>query len=263
MDHTRIRLRELSPVVRLGLGGMVLVLLGGLAASAAFIYQHYAPRDSRPGLSMDDFRGAYHGVSAPAPLVAALERGHPETLGRAERDALMDWLLGRKDPAGRRPVNGNARLAEDYDSIDLGDLAPQEVIARDCLRCHAAQLAQGSAAPALDSWERVKKVAFGKDISPTPVPLLVVSTHAHALSLGTLGVVAAALGLASSLPRRLVHGLIGVMGVGLLADLGSWWVARLWSDAVYVIVAGGAAFNVATATLLLLILADLWLPRRG
>ena len=44
--------------IRLGLTGLILVLLGGLYASALHMAHHYENRDERPGLTLDDLEGA-------------------------------------------------------------------------------------------------------------------------------------------------------------------------------------------------------------
>jgi hypothetical protein len=87
------------------------------------------------------------------------------------------------------------------------------------------------------------------------------SMHAHALTMATMTLVIAGLGLATAFPRRLIGLLIGVAGVALISDLASWLIARELAAAVYVIVGAGAVYNLACAALLLLILVELWRPR--
>ena len=65
-------LRTLPLTVRIGISCLVLVLLGGLAASAMHLFWHYENRDERPGMTMDDLEGAYHGVERTAPILMAL-----------------------------------------------------------------------------------------------------------------------------------------------------------------------------------------------
>lgn len=248
---TRIVLRTLPVGVRLGLSGLLLALLMGMTASAMHLYWHYENRDERPGLTRDDITGAYHGINAPSPLLAALERGHPQELPGSQREALIAWLRGQ-------------RIAEDYDNLDMGENAPAEVIATSCISCHSRQ-ASGSDAKAratpLDYWDDVKRIAYSREIRPTPAKITAMSMHAHALSLGTMSIVVAALALGTSLPRRLMNGLIGLTGLALAADLAAWWLAREYAAFVSVIIGAGAVYNIGSALLMLLILADLWLPR--
>lgn len=269
MSDEQFRLRSFGFGVRLGLTGFLFVLMGGLAASVAYIYNHYHNRDEQPKLTLTDIQGAYHGVSSTAPIVSALERGHPENLPAKDKDALLDWLLGKKDDKGARPKGGNPKLFETYDDIDAGELNPADILARACVSCHSrASTATGpdadkAKALPLNQWEDVKKQAVAKELSPTPTKVLIISTHAHALSLGSLGIVVVAMLALSRLPRALVGLLATLMGVGLLADIGGWWLSRDYLWGVYVLLAGGAAFNGATGLSLLLLLGDLWLPRRA
>lgn len=246
------RLRSLSPATRFGLTSLIAVLFIGLATSLAHIYMHNQMKDNEPGLSMLDIAGTYHGVQVPAPLRVALERGHPDGLPPAAKSALLQWL-GRDDDA----------ISRAYDDLDLGDLAPSELIAAHCLACHARAAAPTKGAGlALDSWDTIKKVALPKSISPPPIAILVMSTHAHALTLGAIGIVVALLLWFSRWPRWLAGLLVFMMGVGLLCDIGGWWAARQSMAAVYAIVVGGAAFNGAVSLALLLTLIELWWPAR-
>lgn len=247
------RLRDLALGAKLGLACLVLVILGGLYASGMHVVWHYENRDERPGLSMDDFTGAYHGVQRLSPLVTALERNHPEDLPAAQRDTLLAWL--RSD-----------RVSDDYDSLDLGDNAPAEIIAGHCLRCHSRQAQEGGDIGReipLEFWGDIQAVAFSRQIQPTPVKVLAASTHAHALSLGTMAIVIAGLALMTSWPRPLVNLGVLLMGAGLLADMGAWWLARSTPAFVVLIVIAGGVFNGTSALLLVGVLLDLCrLPRR-
>lgn len=246
-------LRELPFAARLGASALVLVLAGGLAASGAHLVNQHQNRDERPGVSLEDVEGAYHGVEATAPLVSALSGGHPEGLAAAERDLLLGWLGGK-------------RISEDYDSLELGADAPAEVLARRCVECHSRAGLEGAhkdARVALATWPDVQKVAFSRRVEPLPTSVLAASTHAHALALGTLSLVLCALVLCTRFPARLSAFLCATSGLGLLVDLGSWWLAREHAGLAPLIVAAGSTYAVSTALALALVFLDLWLPRRA
>ncbi len=147
------QLRSLGVTARLGLTVLLLTLLGGLTVSGIYMKMHHDNRDEQPGLTMNDIRGHYAGVNVPSPLLSALDRKHPETQSEASRRVLIDWLRGD-------------RINEDYDSLDLGDLAPAEIIASDCLSCHSRQSDGEGTYPQLplDYYEEVRAVAFSTDI---------------------------------------------------------------------------------------------------
>lgn len=246
----RFCLRALPPTFKAGLTGLLLTLLMGMAASAMHLYWHYENRDERPGLTPDDITSAYHGLNAPAPLLTALQRGHPEALAQPQRDALIKWLKG-------------SRISEDYDSLDLGAAAPAEIIAQNCTQCHSRKSTTTdprAKAISLDYFDDIKKAAFSRQINPVPAKVIAVSMHTHALSLGALSIVLAGLALATRLPRPLMNGLVAITGIALAADIASWWLARESAAFVAVIIGAGGLYNACTVLLIVLILIDLWLP---
>jgi len=246
------RLRRLPASLRLAVAALALVLLGGFAASAAHLYWHYENRDELPGLSRDDLEGAYHGVERIAPMLTAMERGHPPELPQDERDVLLKWLRGGK-------------ISEDYDNLDLGDSAPVEIIARRCTMCHAARPAEvgaGGVEPSfpLETWDDVKKVSFSRKIEPTPVKVLAMSTHAHALSLAVVTAMVCGLALLTSWPGRLTRWATALACVALFADFAAWWIAREAAGAVWLIIAAGGVYNGLMVVMLLAVVGDVMRP---
>lgn len=245
-------LRTQPLLTRLGLTGVVLIFALGLWASNEHLRLHHQNRDQRPGVSLMDIVGAYHGVSAPSVLRESLAGGHPPELDATTRSALLKWLDG----------DANA-ISRQYDNLDLGDLAPSELIAANCLQCHgqAEAASKGGGVP-LQNWDAVKRLAFPIQIDPVPYSILVASTHAHALTMAAIVVVLAVLLWLSRWPRRLASILVLLLGMGLLLDIGGWWATRWNPSMVYSIIVGGAAFNLGMALALVVVLADLWLPTR-
>jgi hypothetical protein len=255
-----MKLRNLSPAVRFGLTCLLLVMLGGMIASAAHMHLHHSVRDEQPGLTMDDLRGAYHGVRTTAPMITALQRDHPweyevdeaERLLPEERDLLLEWLRGD-------------RLSDDYDNLDLGDAAPAEIIARTCLNCHARQASVADACPEipLEYFDDVMAASISREINPTSLDILTISTHTHALSLAVLTIIVIALALHTCWPRTTVNAAALLMGAALLADLGAQWLTRWQVEFVWVLLIGGLIYGGLTSLTILAIIIDLWLPKRG
>lgn len=245
------RIRSMGMGLRLGLTGLLLTLLAGLIASVAQIYHHHENRDEVPGLSMTDIAGAYHGINQPSRLVSSLESGHPETLSQPSREAMLKWLTG-------------PRISEDFDNLDLGENAPSEIMAANCLSCHARSATEGNGigqSLPLEYWDDVKKHAFSRQIDPTPTAILIVSTHTHALSIAVIGILLVLLLHWSRWPRAMVN-LVGVLiGLGLAADVTAWWLAREYLQFVWVIVAAGGIYLGFSGLAVILLIVDLWLPR--
>ena len=246
-----VRLRDLGFGVRIGLTFLILTLLGGLFASLVYLRDHYASRDEDPELSLRDIEGAYRGASIPAPMLTALERGHPENLPAPDREMLLGWLRG-------------PRVAENYENFDLGP--PADLIATHCVSCHTrAAAADGSSGirHSLEVAADVLKIVHTRDMQPTPTRVLTISTHAHATTLALVGALAVAGLVLSFWPRRLVGLLALAIGLGLLVDVGSWWAARHAREFVYGIVIGGALFNGGVWLAMAMTLVELWRPRFG
>lgn len=243
------QLRPLGVTARLGLSLLVLTLLGGLTVSGLYMAWHHENRDERAGLTMTDIRGHYAGVNVPAPLLNALERGHPENLPEQSKQVLIDWLK-------------SDRISEDYDSLDLGDLAPAEIIASSCLDCHSRQSTGEDAYTQLplDFYTDVAAIAVSRDIRPVGVEVLAASTHTHAISLAVLALVSCGMMLLTGWPRGLVNPIVLLMGLGLALDLSGWWIARVHDAVIPLIVVGGFIFSASVAIALLLVVADLWRP---
>lgn len=243
-------LRSFGFGVRLGVACLVLMMIGGLLASAAYVHVHYAPRDQSPGVSMTDLVGSYHGIDAPSPLLETLEAGHPEEMSDENRQALLAWLRGD-------------RISQNYDNLNLGDDAPAELIAMNCLECHSRRASDehelAKAIP-LDYWDDVSRLAFPMRIDPPPLEILLVSTHTHALSLATITGLTAILLLLTCWPRRLVGLLVGLSGLALIVDLGCWWLSRMQPEFVYLMAIAGGTYLITTGLAQVAILVDVCLP---
>ncbi|TAH38237.1 MAG: hypothetical protein EYC70_06335 [Planctomycetota bacterium] len=248
------RLHELSLALRLGLTALLLTLAGGYAASVRYVFDHHSRKDEQAGLSMTDLMGAYHGVRAEAPLIRAVTGAHGEQYlpVAAERETLRKWLAG-------------AKLSEEYDSLELGDNSPAEILDRNCLSCHARNATEGDGIGErlpLDSWDSVSKVAFSKQLDPVPVGILTVSTHAHAQTIPLVTLVVCGLFVLTRWPRGLRSGIFLLGGASVLLDVAGWWLARSSAAAVWLIVLAGGAYALAFAVAALGSLLELWLPPR-
>ncbi|HIG04898.1 MAG TPA: hypothetical protein EYQ08_04090 [Planctomycetes bacterium] len=242
-------LRSQPMGIRIGVSALIVVLYIGLLASVTHMVSHFENRDELPGFTFDDVTSAYHGIDSPGLLGTALERGHPETLPSAEKELLLQWLT-------------SGRIVEDYDSLDL-EIPPAEIIDQSCIECHtrAAGAETGSAIPPLEYFDDIKEIAFSRKVLPTPVAVLAASTHAHALALSIQGLVVIALASMTRWRRRPISLLIAIMGLGLVGDVGGWWLARFSPSWTVCIMVSGAGYSLAQGILLASVLADLWWPR--
>lgn len=259
-DHTQptpprpLLLRGLSAGVRLALSLLILTLLGGYAVAGAYLADHYEQRDTREGLTIDDIKAAYHGISAPAPLIDALGSGHPSDVGAplndASRQALLDWLTSDDLSAG-------------YDDLGLGAMAPAEIIAADCLTCHSRSEAQSRGTVPLEYWDEISRLAVSMQVEPTPLDRVMQSIHAHAPSMALILIVLTLLAALTRFGGAPAGIIASLGGLGLLADFGAQWLTRDNADLAWVIVGAGFAYGASALLLALLAIADMWLPRRA
>lgn len=244
------RLTHLPYLVRLSVALLTLVLLGGYIVSGIHMAWHYDKRDGVEGLTMNDIKGHYHGVSVPSPLIEALEAGHPEDLPDRERSLLLDWL------------NDPATLPTKFDDFDLGDDAPAEIIAVSCLNCHSRNASGPDAYPQvpLEYFDDIKPLATSNEVNPTTIEIIAMSQHTHAPVMAVILLVLGLVGAMSRLPGSLI-GLITLAGaIGLTADMASWWLARQNDIWAYAIVGGGFAYSASTGILGVIIIVDCLLP---
>jgi len=249
INDSSLALRFTPVLFRLGVALLVITLLGGYVVSGLHLRWHYENRDEVPGLSMNDIVGAYHGVQSPSPLVEALESGHPETLSDGERDALLAWLNGGK-------------LSSDYDNLDLGEDAPAEIIAVNCLDCHTRGATGEDAMTSvpLEYFDEIERIAYSKDIQPAGTNIVAMSQHAHAPTMAVILLVVGAFTLLTRFSARLVGFLVFAAGLGLLVDMGGWWITREFAWFAIAVVVGGGVYAFGTTLLGLMIVLDCVLP---
>lgn len=246
------KLAALHPLMRLGIALLTATLLGGYVVSGIYMSWHYEKRDGIEGLTLDDIRGHYHGVSVPSPLIEALEADHPPELPDRERQLLLDWL--------RNP----SALSQQFDNFDLGDDAPAEIIAVNCLSCHARS-ATGDDAYAqlpLEYFDDISPLAVSREISPVPVNILAMSQHTHAPVMAVILLVVALLAAMTRAPRALIGLVVLIGAAGLTADMAAWWLTRLNDGWVFAIVGGGFAYSAGTGLAGLVVILDCIIPAR-
>jgi len=258
MNATPFNLRSLPIEGRLALTCLMLVTLGGYLASGFHMKEQHQNRDGRPGLTMSDIQGVYHGVTTPARMGELLEAGHPrevegaEPLDEPDVQALRDWLAGEK-------------IAENWSNIDFGDGSgsPEEIAGATCGKCHGPQVpAEERATPLLSTWDHYSELCFDNTVAPTDEAILLMSTHTHALALGTITLLICALMYGTRFPSKMKGILALLASAGLLVDLAAWWLARDSAGFVPLIMAGGMAHAGGMVMMMLAVIADLWAPAR-
>jgi len=183
------RLRSLGVLMRLGVSLLVVTLLGGYAVSGVHLMWHHENRDERPGFTIDDVRGAYHGITSRAPLLVALEDGHPDELTdtpmpEGDRRTLIDWVR-------------SGRIDEDFDNYGaFEDYPPADILFDNCVSCHTRDASGPDAAPAvpLKYLDDVRAVSVSREVKPNSRQIVATSLHTHAPTMSIVLLVVAGLG---------------------------------------------------------------------
>ncbi len=247
------QLNRLGVAARLGFSVLIITLLAGYLVSGVHLLWHYENRDGVQGISQDDITAAYHGIKQEPVLRAALERGHPEDLPAAERDALIAWL-------------SSSTMSRDYENFELGDNAPVEIIDRSCLSCHARSSTEGDGIGQrvpLEFFDDITRVAIAREVFPNSRQIVAASIHAHAPSMSVIMMVLAIMAFGTPAPRRLTGIVLLIGAIGLAMDFAGQWLARDIAALSWAVTLGGALSAGATTILALLTLVGLWLPGRS
>lgn len=285
MNWDTMRLARLSRPAKV-LVTLFLLLVGlGYLTATANIYMQHQDADLEPGMSPDDLRRTFHGlekeitpeatVTVNSTMLAQVRpdgdmREYLDTGGEQAVRALLSWLEGGANEA-------------DFTKAELtqaGDPSAKEVIAAHCVECHHADggdmedvpfAANADAEPefakltevAAPEYERRESGPQRVSLAPTGLKKLVLITHAHILAIPVFTLIVGGLFLMTGLPNgaKLILGPLPMLAV--MADIGSWWLARFIEPFIYVIAASGAVFGAAYGLQILCILASMWLGQTG
>lgn len=279
------RLRDLPASVRLVVSVFIVLIGVGFLFAQANIYHRHHLADGKADLTFDDLRIIYHGIEVPAgetgPAAATsrmLEmvqpggemRKHLEKGGLPEITSLVAWLE-------------SGAPESTFDSPPAGEpsgVAPRQVIARRCLRCHNAEDGEKADTPygpdifevdyqlvALLARPQPSESADGdakpgvRMIGPQTIAHLVLITHVHMLSIPVFTLMVYVLFLTADFPERLRRFIGPVPMLALVFDFASWWLARFSEGFLIMLIVAGGAFAVTLAIQLVAILHSAWLAR--
>lgn len=301
LNLDRVRLSTLPTAGKVLLTAFLALVGGGYLSAVANLYFQHRMKDRNPALTFDDLVLNFHGGEAggdaedPSLPSAAVETSimlEMVSPGGEMRDELEDG----GDPAVRTLIAWLKAGAE-FESFDkpglveAGDPSPKDVLTDNCVDCHGPygeredapfggddfvaqySLVQQYAAPpvggttvstaeATPSTEPTTSGPSARRVEPQSVSHLALVTHIHMLSIPVFALIVGGLVLLTGLPRGLRGTLAVVPMVTLLFDFSSWWIARAFAPATYVIAAAGAVFGITLAVQLLVVLGSMWFGKR-
>lgn len=263
-----LTLHRLPTPLKLVLTAFLAMLGAGYLFAIANIYATHSGDDGRPGLTIDDLKAAYSGVTvektsvktAPSMMLKMIEGAMRQYVSDdADYGVLHGWLA-----AG----NGEAGLDREKDGR-----TPRRVITLNCLRCHASDSGEiiGTKAPFGPDQLTVEYAMVSKfttagtasesgtiRIGPQSAPHLILITHAHMLAIPIFTLMVAFLFWLTPLPAGMRATVAPIPMIALVFDFSSWWLARVAPGMVYVIMAAGAAYGAAFGLQLLAVACGVW-----
>lgn len=293
------QLATFPPAGKILLTAFIALVGGGYLSALLNLYHQHHMKDADPALSFRDLTLNFHGGEpqagpatttspsidagdAPSKMLEMISPGGEmrdelEDGGEPAVRALIAWLEAGADEA----------TFERAGSVEPDDPSPKDVISENCVTCHGPYGEREDAPFAGDDfiaqYELVRRYAVPAGASggvsaasapttsraspryvrPQSVSHLALVTHIHMLSIPVFTLILGGLVLLTGLPGA-VRGLIAVAPMlALLFDFSSWWIARSFAPATYVIVAAGAVYGLGLAIQVLTVLASMWFGRRA
>lgn len=264
-------LRALPASARLTITLFLAIIGSGYLVAVANIYHSHRLADGIPGLSIDDIRAIYGGLTVrggpgaetPSRMLTMIRTSMREYIRTdADFSILETWLKAGGTETG----------------LDEGDRrnTPRRVIIRNCLRCHAiggegdiAHTAPFGPDALTVDYTLIRHHAAPQPADPSGVvrappqysiPRLVLFSHQHMLSIPVFTLIVGLMFSATRASAALRAFLTPLPMLSAALDFGGWWLSRLFEPLIYLIAGAGAVFGATLGLQILLIVFDLWLP---
>lgn|GEM_PF-2241341 len=238
---------------RLAVGGFLVVLLGFYAAAQVQLWLA-AGGGAFPGPREVLVR--YHGDPLRSRLHLALDPARAET----DPKRMYLWLGETEDEraAAHRRVLGWVEAGAPR--ARWGEVAPVFTGAKTCGSCHARGtdaegLARAKADLPFETWDDVAPSA--ERGAGMPLGELATTTHNHLFGFATLALLVSWIFTATRWRGPLVPLLVGAASVGIVVDVGAWWLTRAFGAPFHLAVMfGGALFGGAVVAMIVLALDE-------
>jgi len=223
--------------VRVLYSGTLIVLGVGYLFAMIHIFDSHAGRDGNPGLSVNDLIIAYSGSKSDTKIESALKGPMASMLPPEERNKVIAWVR---------------RGAEETDFKSSG---VEGIVERRCLICHNGS---NPHIPNLSGYEGLHKVAqadTGMDIFT-----LVRVSHIHLFGITFIFFIVGSIFCHAFIrPLWLKCIVLIIPFIAILADIGSWYLTKLFPPFAWVVMISGALMGVAFAFMWFVSMYQMWL----
>jgi hypothetical protein len=278
------RLADVSLPTKLTLTFFILCVGVGYLVAVFKIQVWHSDADGDPAMTIDDIRAVYHGMEKEV-TETMRETLKSEMHQQVEPGGEMRRFLERGGPSHIRTLitwlENGAKESEFTQAglVEPNDPSPQAVIGAQCVECHHADGGEMEDTPYAPSADAEPKFALVADVATPPIgpevtetktitisPIsfreLVHVTHAHILSIPVFTLCISALFLFTGLPHSIKLVLAPLPMAATCLDFASWWLARVWEPAVYLVAAAGAIFGIAYGLQILCVFFSMWFGRK-
>lgn len=267
-------LPRLPTAVRVTLSAFLAMIGAGYLSAVANIYHSHRMADGKEGMSVDDIRAVYSGLS----VVRAKETDIPSRMLTMIRGAMREYVTTDED---FNILESWLKRGGRQEALDEGERrkTPRRALMRNCLRCHGVSTGTEISRKSpfgpddfeVDYGMLSKFVAASTESSGETVNLapqytmarLVLVSHVHMLAIPMFTLIVALLFMMTRLPWGLRSYLTPIPMIALAMDFAGWWVSRGAASFVWVILAAGAIFGLVFGIQLFAVAIDLWRPASG
>ncbi len=268
---------------------LFLVMIGtGYLAALANLYQRHELADGQPGMTPDDLRANFHGMTVESEQIDEPAPPMSRMLEQVIPGGDMRKHLTAGDISDVRTLIGWLELGAEMESfqqaslVEEGDPTPEDVIAGRCLRCHNTEDGEKADTPygpdiftvdykmvykyaepgtAIETTADASANPGVKQIGPQTLSHLLLVTHIHMLSIPVFTLVLAGFFALGSLPTRW-KSIIGPLPMVMIAlDFAGWWLARIDESFLVLMLVAAPLFGLTLAVQLFTVLASLWSPK--
>lgn len=271
---------------------LFLAMIGfGYLAALGNLYQRHELADTQEGLTPDDLKAHFHGVTVDvekksesvAPMSRMLEqvipggdmRKHLTAGDQADVRTLIAWLENGADKDTFRKKS----------LVEEGDPTPEDVIAGRCLRCHNSDDGEKADTPygpdiftveydmvyeyakpgtAAETVADTSSETNQKQVGPQTLSHLLLVSHIHMLSIPVFTLILAGFFALCSLSPKLKAIIGPIPMIAMALDFAGWWLARLDEAFLPLMLISAPVFGLALAIQLFSVFGSLWFvkPKR-
>lgn len=244
MDN--FRLRSLPVSVRLAITFFLMALGFGYLLALLNLYIHLSKADGVNGLTSADIVRTFHGPENKQTMLEAkvtfgsMKDFVPDDLSRGK---LVSWA---RDGAPEKQYN--EEIAKIFNENCIGCHNPDGLMKNFPLTSYKEIT---NPAKRLISQDRGKSIAS-----------LVQSSHTHFISMGMMFFLLALLFFCTGAPSWLKNLILPIPFIGIICDVGGWWLTKYIAGFAHLVMAGGAMMGTAFAVFSFGIFGECWFARK-